>query len=168
MPSGSYHLAQINIGRLLAPLDDPQIADFVANLEPINAIADRAPGFVWRFQTDAGDATSLRPYDDDRMLINFSVWKDFDSLTAFTYEGAHVAIMRRRREWFERLAEAYMALWWIPAGHIPTVAEATARLDHLRRFGPTAESFSFRDPFPPPDAASDERIASLEDPCPAA
>jgi len=165
--SASYHLAQINIGRLVAPIDDPLIADFVANLDPINALADSHPGFVWRFQTDEGNATSVRPYDDDRIAINFSVWKDFESLRAFTYESAHVAIMRRRREWFERLTDMYMALWWVPAGHLPSVAEATARLEHLKQFGPSPEAFTFREPFPAPDASAADIMTPHEDPCPA-
>ena len=93
------------------------MADFVANLAPINALAESSPGFVWRFMTPAGDATAERPYEDDRIIINYSVWEDAESLRRYVYESGHVAFMRRRREWFERMADAFMALWWVPAGH---------------------------------------------------
>jgi hypothetical protein len=168
MPSSSYHLAQINIGRIVAPLDDPQLAGFVGNLDRINALAESHPGFVWRFQTDEGNATAVRPYEDDRVLLNFSVWKDVESLREFTYSGPHVEIMRRRKEWFEKMTEAYVALWWVPAGHHPSVAEAVSRLAHLKQFGPSAEAFTFRRLYPPPDApATEQAPLSLEDPCPA-
>jgi Domain of unknown function (DUF3291) len=167
----SYQLAQINISRMLAPIDDPIMADFVANLAPINALAEGSPGFVWRFMTPAGNATAERPYDDDRIIINFSVWEDAESLRRFVFESGHVAIMRRRREWFERLTEAVTALWWVPAGHEPSVAEAVERLDHLRRHGPTPYVFTFRNMMPPPDADaasdSDAVTRSIEDACPA-
>src|SRR5262245_46814293 len=140
-----YHLAQINIGRIAAPLTDPIMADFMANLDPINALADAAPGFVWRFQTDEGNATSLRPFDDEWVLVNFSVWTDLESLRAFVYGGPHAAIMKRRREWFELMPEAYLALWWVPAGHRPDAAEGVARIEHLKRHGPSPEAFTFRE-----------------------
>ena len=166
-----YHLAQINIGRIVAPIDDPQLADFVGNLDRINALADGHPGFVWRFQTDEGNATAVRPWEDDRILLNFSVWKDLESLKDFTYSGPHLEIMRRRREWFERMTDAYVALWWVPAGHKPSVAEAVSRIDHLRQFGPSAEAFTFRQVYPPPDASTgtetERNPVSFEDPCPA-
>lgn len=160
--SSSYQLAQINIGRLLAPIDDPQIADFVANLDRINAHAEGHDGFVWRYQTAEGNATATRPYDDERIIVNFSVWRDVESLRAFTYSGAHVEIMRRRREWFERMADSYLALWWVPAGHEPTVEEAVARLEHLRRVGPSAEAFTFRELYPAPDAAATDADAEAD------
>jgi hypothetical protein len=163
----SYQLAQINIGRMMAPLDDPIMADFVANLAPINALAESSPGFVWRFMTPAGDATAERPYEDERIIINYSVWEDAESLRKYVYESGHVAFMRRRREWFERMTDAFMALWWVPAGHAPSVAEAVERLDHLRRHGPTAYAFTFREIMPPPDAGTDDVTQSIEDACPA-
>jgi hypothetical protein len=153
MADSEFELAQVNLARLVAPLTDPLLAEFVANLEPVNALADRAPGFVWRFQTDDGDATSIRPFDDDRILINFSVWKDLASLRDFVYGGGHNVVMKRRREWFEHMADAYLALWWIPSGHRPTVAEAAERVDHLKRSGPSPHAFTFRDPYPSPNAA---------------
>jgi hypothetical protein len=157
----TWHLAQLNIGRLRAPTDDPRLADFMANLDPINALADGAPGFVWRLQTEDGNATAIRPYDDDELMaINLSVWESMEALADFVYRSAHTAFLRRRGEWFERLAEAYLVLWWIPAGTLPTVDEAVARLDRLRRCGPTAEAFTFRRPFPHPGGTTitaDER-----------
>ena len=144
-----WELAQLNVGRLLAPVESEQIAGFVAALQPINAIADASPGFVWRLQTDAGDATSIRPTEDDLFLINMSVWSSLETLRAFTYDTAHVGILRQRRAWFERLATAHLVLWWVPAGHIPSVDEALDRLDHLRQHGPTPAAFTFRTPFGP-------------------
>jgi heme-degrading monooxygenase HmoA len=148
----TYHLAQCNIARLRAPLDSPALAGFVAALEPINEMADRSPGFVWRLQTEDGDATAIRPFDDDMMLVNMSVWESLEALAAFTYSTEHRKVMQGRRQWFEKLAEAYLVVWWVPAGTIPTVADARVRLEKLRRDGPTAEAFTFRSPFPAPGA----------------
>jgi hypothetical protein len=148
----THHLAQYNIARLLAPLDDPSIADFVSSLDPINRLAEESPGFVWRHQTDEGDSTALRPYDDDRVIINFSVWTDPDALWNYTYKSDHVDVFRRRREWFERNVEAHLVMWWIPEGHIPSIEEATERLEMLRSNGPTREAFTFRQTFAPPGA----------------
>jgi len=137
------HLAQVNIARILAPLDDPQMAGFVARLDDINALADASPGFVWRLKTEAGDATSLRPYDDDRILFNLSVWQTPEDLQQFVYRGAHAEVMRQRKAWFERFGDVYMALWWIPQGHIPTIAEAKERLAYLQLYGESDFAFSF-------------------------
>jgi hypothetical protein len=147
-----HHLAQLNIGRMLAPLDSEQMAGFVNALEPINALADGAPGFVWRLQTEDGDATAIRPYDDDMMIVNMSVWESVEALADFAYRSDHRAVMVQRRQWFERMAEAFVVLWWVPAGHRPSVVEARERLDLLRREGPTPAAFTFRSPFPAPDA----------------
>lgn len=147
-----YHLAQINVGRLRAPVDDPMIADFAADLDRVNAIADAAPGFVWRLTGQGNDATDIRPSPDDALMaMNMSVWESLAALGAFVYRSDHLPVMRRRAEWFEKM-ELYMALWWVPAGCRPTMEEGLARLDTLRRLGPTAEAFTFRDPFPAPDA----------------
>jgi hypothetical protein len=149
-----FHLAEVNIGRLLQPVDHPQIADFVASLDRINALAEDQPGFVWRLTGDGNDATDLKPDPtDDLLAINLSVWTDIESLGAFVYRTAHRDIMRRRREWFEAM-EVYMALWWVPVGHTPTIAEAMARVALLRQMGPTADAFTFRHPFPAPDATA--------------
>ena len=145
-----FHIAQINIGRLLAPLDDPMIADFVARLDEINALAERSPGFVWRLQTQEGNATDLRPYDDERILVNMSVWESIEQLKDYVYRSVHTEVMKRRREWFEKFDGAFMALWWVEAGHVPTVEEAKRRLDHLYKHGESEFAFSFKINFPPP------------------
>lgn len=155
-----YHLAQVNIARMLAPIDSPQMADFVALLDEINALADQSAGFVWRFQGDDGNATYLRPYDDDRILFNMSVWESIESLRVYAYETAHGAVLRRRRSWFERLAEPTTALWWIRAGTIPTVGDATRRLSYLQTHGPTVFAFTFKQPF----ANSDEGVELPDEP----
>jgi hypothetical protein len=162
----TYELAQLNIGIIKGPMDSPVMADFAANLERINALADQTPGFVWRLQTDDGDATALRPFDDENMLVNMSVWRDADSLRRFVYRSDHVDIMRRRGEWFERMSEAFLVLWWVPEGHRPGVAEAIAKLGTLRRHGPTAQAFTFRQSYPAPDAV-ESRPLDLGDECPA-
>jgi len=138
-PAG-YELAQVNVARLLAPLDDPLLADFVANLDPVNAAAENADGFVWRLK-EGLDATSIRVFDDDWLIVNMSVWISTEKLLDFVYGTAHRPFLRRRREWFARLDEATTALWWVPAGHHPTVAEAEERLTHLRKHGPTDVAF---------------------------
>jgi hypothetical protein len=160
-----YELAQLNVGRLRAPLDSPILADFVGALDRINALADAAPGFVWRLQDDAGNATALRPMGED-MLVNMSVWKDAEALNAFVYRSDHAGVMRRRREWFERI-ELYLVLWWVPQGHRPPIEEALERLEHLRAHGPTPEAFTFGKLFPAPDASPTAEVSSLDDACPA-
>ncbi|HEX9343000.1 MAG TPA: DUF3291 domain-containing protein [Actinomycetota bacterium] len=150
MDEQRYHLAQFNIGRILAPTDSPQLADFMALLEPINQLADASPGFVWRLQTADGDATALRPYADDRMLINMSVWESLEAMRNFVYSSRHLDPLRRRREWFERMTDHILVLWWVSAGHIPTVDEAKERLELLRRDGPGPEAFTFKEPYPDP------------------
>jgi hypothetical protein len=161
----AYQLAQLNVARMTTPLTDPVMADFVANLEPINALAEGSPGFVWRFQTDGGDATAVRPYDDERIIINFSVWEDAASLREFVYRGDHAGVMKRRREWFARLQDLYLVLWWIPSGHRPSVQEAIARLEHLKQHGPSQEAFTFRKPFPMPGASAIDAVAGLDEAC---
>jgi Domain of unknown function (DUF3291) len=113
-------------------------------------LADGSPGFVWRLQTDAGDATALRIWDDDRMIVNMSVWESIEALRAFVYRSDHVHVMRRRREWFDRMTQALMVMWWIPAGTVPTVAQATTRLAKLEEVGPTSDAFTFQAWFAPP------------------
>ena len=148
----NVHLAQINIGRLKAPIDHPSIAGFVARLADINALADRTPGFVWRLQTEEGNATSLRPFDDDRIALNMSVWESLEALRAYVYSSAHAEVMRQRRDWFEKFESVYLALWWIPAGHIPSIDEAKARLASLAEKGPTPFAFTFKTAFSPEQA----------------
>jgi hypothetical protein len=144
-----FQLAQLNIASMKEPLESPSMADFVANLERINALAEHAPGFVWRLKDESGDATAIRPFGEN-MLVNMSVWGDVAALHRYVFETAHVEILRRRREWFERMAEAHAVLWWVPAGHRPTLQEAAERLAHFRANGATAYAFSFKTEFPPP------------------
>ena len=129
-------------------MDSPVMADFAAQLDPVNAIADGAPGFVWRLQDESGNATAIRTSNDD-LMVNMSVWESADALWDFVYASDHLAVMRRRREWFERM-DLFMCLWWVPAGQLPDVAEAEARLEHLREHGPTPQAFTFKQRFAPP------------------
>lgn len=158
-----WHLAQVNIGRLTEPLDHPQLAAFLQALDPVNAAADQAPGFVWRLQTDEGNATAVEAFTWDAgesagMIINLSVWTDVEHLTAFVLGDLHRAILRRRREFFHRMTEAYLACWWIPEGHLPSTDEAEERVRYLRANGPTPLAFTLRHHFPPPD---DEAAAEV-------
>jgi Domain of unknown function (DUF3291) len=174
MGAVNYVLAQVNVGRLLAPLDSPPIADFMAALDPVNAVADAAPGFVWRLQTEDGNATAVGGFAADAVgagggiAINMSVWESVEALGAYVYSEAHVAILRRRREWFSRMKDAYSALWWIPRGHVPSVLEAEDRVKYLRVHGPTPHAFTLREHFPPPDSDDIELARSPDDwTCPA-
>jgi len=163
-----YHIAQINIGRVKAPLEDPVMAGFLSRLDEINALADRSPGFVWRLQTSEGNATYFRPYEhDDRILLNMSVWDSVEALQHYVYDTMHAELLRQRRDWFEKFAGVYVALWWVPAGHIPGIDEARKRLAHLETHGPNQFAFTFKQIFPP-DQEFQRRIdwASFE-PCPA-
>jgi hypothetical protein len=163
----AYELAQLNIGVIKGPIDSPVMAGFVANLDRINALAERTPGFVWRLQTAEGNATAIRPYpENEAMAVNLSVWRDLESLGGYVYHSEHVQVMRRRREWFEKMSEAFLVLWWVPKGHRPAIEEAKARLELLRRKGPTAEAFTFRQAFPPPDAPQASPL-EFGDECPA-
>jgi hypothetical protein len=152
----TVHLAQVNIARMRAPLEDPVMAGFVARLDEINALADRSAGFVWRLQTPDGNAAYLRPYPDERILFNMSVWHDLESLRSYVYATSHVELLRRRQDWFERFDGPSAALWWIPAGHIPSVDEAKERLRHLAENGPTPVAFTFKTVFPPATSLAPE------------
>ncbi|MET8056009.1 DUF3291 domain-containing protein [Streptomyces microflavus] len=147
---GKNELAQVNIARLRFPLDSPQLKDFVDGLDPVNAVADRADGFVWRLRSDSGNATDVPVFGDDWLIVNMSVWRDAEALTAFMYAGLHRELMSRRRKWFEQVREAMTALWWVPAGERPTVADAEERLCHLREHGPAERAFTLRTRFPAP------------------
>ncbi|TLY86600.1 MAG: DUF3291 domain-containing protein, partial [Gammaproteobacteria bacterium] len=137
-----WHIAQLNVGRILAPTDSPQLAEFMARLDEINALADGSPGFVWRLKSDSGNATDIKVSEDPYFLVNMSVWVTIESLFEFVYRTSHTAVMVRRRQWFERPTEAYQVLWWVPAGHIPSASEALDRLEHLRRNGPSPHAFT--------------------------
>lgn len=144
------HLAQVNIARARDRIDAPVMQGFVAQLDAINALADSSPGFVWRLQTEEGNATALQPFEDERILVNLSVWESPDHLREFVYRSAHAAVMRQRREWFERFEGMYMALWWIAPGHTPTVTEAKERLRYLQEHGESEFAFTFRSIFAAP------------------
>ena len=147
----SYHLVQSNVAQMLGPIEDPVMAGFVERLEPLNALADASPGFVWRYQTDEGDATEVRVFNDELILFNMSVWESVEALENFVYRSNHVEALQKKAEWFERASRATLALWWIEIGHVPSVEEAKDRFDVLWRDGPSAEAFTFRDRFPAPD-----------------
>lgn len=139
------HLAQINIAKILAPLDSPIMTGFVSNIDRINALAENTDGFVWRLKTDYGNnATSIKIYDDDFLIVNMSVWQNIESLFRFAYHSGHAEFYKRRKEWFEKMSNMHMALWYVPNGHFPSVEEATKRLDYLRSHGETPFAFGFR------------------------
>ena len=143
----AYHLAQLNLAKMKFAIDAPELADFVARLEDINALADESPGFVWRLQTADGDAIAIDHFGPDS-LVNMSVWTDVESLHNYVYRSAHNEVMALRKQWFDRMLEAYSVLWWIPAGTVPTIVQADERLQRLRQNGPTAEAFTFKQIFP--------------------
>jgi len=128
MEQRAWLLAQVNVAVLRAPIDSPQLAAFVEQLEPVNALADDAQGFVWRLQTEDGDATAIRAFDDDRIIVNMSVWESVEALGEFVFGSGHLDVLRRRREWFEKMATAYVALWWLLSAVLasPTLAVASA------------------------------------------
>lgn len=146
----AYHLAQINIGRTIAPTTDPLLAGFTSRLDEINALAERSPGFVWRLTSDSGNATDIAYSDDPLILVNMSVWESLEALQQYVYRSDHVQLLRARAQWFEKSSAPSYCLWWIPAGHIPTVAEGRARLEHYRAHGPTDVAFWFAKQVPPP------------------
>lgn len=168
MTETGFHLAQVNIGRARGEITDSVMAEFVARLPEINALAERSPGFVWRFQTEDGDATAVRPYEDARILINLSVWADLEALRAYVYRSAHAAVMRRRREWFERFDRVYVALWWVPPGHRPTIDEAVERLAHMEQHGASAFAFPFAEPFGADGLPASRAQVTRDDTCPTA
>jgi Domain of unknown function (DUF3291) len=151
------HLAQLNVARLQHPLDAPETAEFVAALAPVNALADASPGFVWRLQTAAGDATSIRALDDDLVIVNQSTWESLEALHAFAYRSDHKLVLRRRRDWFRPWDGPHLVLWWVPDGHEPTLDEGLDRLEQLRAVGATAAAFDFKHPFGPDGAPVERR-----------
>ncbi len=151
MPTG-HHLAQVNIARMRAPIDDPLMASFRAKLDEVNAAAEQSSGFVWRLQDDTGDATAIRAFEDPLILINMSVWRDLESLQDYTYRSTHLAVLRDRKHWFEKMDGPPVALWWIPEGHTPTADEGKLHIAMLMKNGPTADSFTFQQAFEAPAA----------------
>jgi hypothetical protein len=142
------HLAQINVGRLLYPIGDPRIAEFVDNLDAVNALAEQGPGFVWRLQDDSGNATQISAYEDPEIIVNMSVWTTPEALYEFAYKTVHRRFVQRRKEWFKLFGAQYVALWWVEEGRSPAIGDGQRRLAHLERFGPTAWAFNFRRLFP--------------------
>lgn len=156
-----YHLAQLNIAAKRYADDDPRFADFVNALDTVNEYADQSQGFVWRLQSDDGNATAIRIFNDDQWLVNMSVWQSLEDLKAFIASPTHLSVMRRRAEWFKNTEEATMVLWWVRAGHIPDLEEALSRLENLRKRGPTPDAFGFSSAFPTPcQKADSESVAT--------
>jgi hypothetical protein len=150
MQTPRFHLAQLNIGRFRGPIDSPVMKEFADALDQINALAESSPGFVWRLKDDSGNATGIRPFEDPLMAVNLSVWESIETLKAYVYHSMHGKFFARRREWFEKMEEHHLVMWWIPAGTTPTAEEAKSRLALLRAKGDTPEAFTFRHPFPAP------------------
>jgi hypothetical protein len=151
MKENAWHLAQINIGRILGvTIDDPVMAKFVAQLDEVNALAESSPGFVWRLKDDGNNATSFNPYNDNRIIVNMSVWETLEHLTKFVYQGRHAEVLRGRRDWFANFGKPFTTMWSVPEGKIPTIEEAMKRLQSLQDHGPTAFAFDFKTRFPTP------------------
>ena len=148
----TYHLAQINIALGHAPIDDPFMVEFVAALDRINALAESSEGFVWRLQTDEGNATSVQLFEDSRIIVNMSVWKSLEALKSYVYSGDHLNILKQKKQWFEKPTKAHLALWWVPAGTIPTLEHARQALDSINVSGSTSRAFTFANPYPAPSA----------------
>lgn len=145
----AFELAQLNIARPRAALDDPVMAEFMANLERINALAETSPGFAWRLKDDSGNATTVEQPFGDGVIVNLTVWRSVEDLRLFTYKTEHAGFVRRRHAWFGELDGPHLVLWWVPAGHRPSLDEAKARLEHLAAHGPTPTGFIFSRPFDP-------------------
>jgi hypothetical protein len=155
MVETAWHIAQANVARAVAPLESAEMAEFMAALDGVNALAEASPGFVWRLMNDSGNATDIKVSDDPRFIVNMSVWASVEALFSFVYRSAHTKVMARRREWFEKPVEAYQVLWWVPVGHAPSPAEALVRLKHLQAHGASSHAFTFKERFPPPGAIGD-------------
>jgi Domain of unknown function (DUF3291) len=145
------HLAQLNVARMRAQLSDPFMSEFMDQLSALNSLADQSAGFIWRLQTERGDATDVRAYPDDLVIVNLSVWASIGDYVNFVYKGAHAEILRSRKLWFKRMRGPHTALWWVPVGHFPTVTEAKERLSSLSSHGSTPRSFSLGNQFHTPD-----------------
>lgn len=143
-----YHIAQINIAQAKSSMASETMKGFVERLDEINALADKSPGFVWRLQTDEGDATAIQAFEDPFLIVNMSVWQDIQSLKEYVYKSVHVELIRDRSAWFNKMIAMHQALWWIPVGHIPSVEEGKAKLNHLQEHGVSKTAFTFAKPFP--------------------
>ena len=140
------HLAELNVGRLLAPTDDPRVADFMAALDRINGIGKRSPGFVWMMEGSGEPGTGntdTKIAGDAQYVSNLTVWQDVASLEHFVWNTVHRTFYERRAEWFEVLGKMHFAMWWVPEGHQPTLDEALARLDHIAVNGDTDHAFGW-------------------------
>ena len=146
-----YHIAEINIARMKGvDINDPIMKEFADNLDAVNAIAEKSPGFVWRLKDDSNNATSFNPYNDEQILINVSVWENIETLEDFMYRTFHSEFLRRRKEWFKTYGTAHTAMWWVPVGHVPTLQEAVENLSHRQKHGPSEIAFDFRNKYPAP------------------
>ncbi|QDQ28978.1 DUF3291 domain-containing protein [Chitinimonas arctica] len=154
-----FHLAQVNIGKAKAPMDQPVMKGFADQLDSINALAERSPGFVWRLKTEAGDATDIQLFEDPLLLVNMSVWESLEDLQKYVYTGDHLQVLKDRKQWFDKFERPVLALWWIPAGYTPTGQEARERLEQLWREGPSPAVFSFAKPFPMPTSDVTEVVS---------
>lgn len=163
-----FHLAQVNLGRVRAPLEDESMHGFVSRLEEINALAEASPGFVWRLKSDEGPSSYLKPFDDERILVNMSVWESVEALKDYTYRTVHAELLRDRKNWFEKFAGVYLAMWWVPVGHTPSIDEAKQRLAHLEEHGPTQFAFHFKSVMPPDESFLAKLDWSIFAPCPTA
>jgi hypothetical protein len=151
----AWQIAQMNVGTVRYPTGDPRIAEFMQRLDEINTLAETSRGFVWRLQSEQGNATDIILTDNPLFLVNMSVWESVESLFDFVYRTSHQKVMAKRREWFERPTGPYQVLWWMPTGSIPTPEQGLERLRHLERHGPTPHAFTFRQKFPPSGIAAD-------------
>ena len=162
-----FQIAEVNIGRVRASLEDESMQGFVARLDEINALAEASPGFVWRLKSDVGPSSYLRPYDDERILVNMSVWESVEALKDYTYRTVHAELLRDRKNWFEKFEGVFLALWWVPEGHMPSVDEAKKRLEHLEAHGPSQFAFTFKTVMPPDESFLAALDWSIFAPCPA-
>jgi len=150
MQATKWHLAQINIGRMIGTgINDPVMKHFVERLEEVNAVAEKSKGFVWRLKDDSNNATGIKAFDDDQLIVNMSVWGSIEDLEAFVYKGSHVEVLRRRKEWFSRM-KFYMVMWYVRAGTVPTLEEAKTRLEYLEKNGSSLYAFDFKSKFAAP------------------
>lgn len=150
MADNKWHLAQLNIAKMIGKnINDPVMTEFVAQLDTINALAEQSKGFVWRLKSDDGNATSYNPYNDDRVIVNFSVWESANDLREYVYKSAHTVVMKDRKKWFENFGQPYYVLWNIPAGYIPSIDQAVERLAYLQQNGPSTYAFDFKNIFEP-------------------
>ena len=161
MQTTEWHLAQINIGRMIgANINDPVMKDFVDLLDEVNEVAEKSKGFIWRVKDEGNNATNIKAFDDEQLIVNMSVWESIEDLEMFVYKSRHVDVLRRRKEWFSKM-KFYMAMWYVPAGTMPTLEETKERLLHLEQYGPSAFAFDFKQRFSPPSGKLSSEKTSL-------